>query len=711
MSNIVPFPTPIKGKDLSLAIGEASIKNIKQAIAQRAKMLGRVRSYEFRGIENKLDRSNFIPPIYDLSEISRVQDIEPFIAQSVRKHREQILKEGYSIKGPDQEMVDYIYQRLFEIALVTGISTERLIRELTTNVIAFHNGFIIIRRDSERSTGTKIKYFGKELEPIAGLFVGDPTTMEVKVDKYGTVRKWNQKLVNDSGTVQERQFDACDVIHIPIDKKSGYTFGTPYILPVLDDVRALRKLEELAITVISKEAFPLMHYKVGSEERPVMTFEGGGSEIDEVLAQVASLPAHGYIVTSERHEINLISKSGAIIDMSPYIQHFESRVLAGLRLSPLDLGRGGTANRGTATTINQNLESSAKDYQRAISETITQELIIPLLLEGGFDVTPENLCRFTFEIINKEEERAHQNHGLQLFLGNVITATEFRNNYLNKPPMSDEDKADRNLDHTTEAQIKILKSKPVSATASSTADLQSGVKAQVGNRAKPANQHGSKPKARVTSNDSLSEYKDKTNQLLNNLKAELLAGSNIEPDTVQTFVDEKLFSFVNSMVELSNESIIDTINKGLETAQKDFETDNPETDYLKQEIGRRSLERFFFNFVNKSVWKSINDYKTALYNSYQKDVEGNTFQVKIVPIIEKMRQDLVKLIDIQVITSERFGYIKFAKRMGYTNLDLIDTNTGDSNTIDISDVIYKKFIPSDPKDLAVLRFPKKENND
>lgn len=711
MSKLLPFPVPVKGKDLNLAIGEAAIRNIRQAIATRAKMLGRVRSYEFRGINNNYDRSNFTPPIYDLAEISRVQDIEPYIAQSIRKHREQVLKEGYSVTGPDQDMVDYVNQRLFEIGLVTGISTERLIRELTTNVITFHNGFLVIRRDPERSTGTRIKYFGRELEPIAGIFVGDPTTMEVKVDKYGTIRKWNQKITSDAGDSYERQFDPADVIHVAIDKKPGYTFGTPYILPVLDDVRALRKLEELAITVISKEAFPLMHYKVGSPERPAMVYEDGGNEVDEVLGQVSSLPAHGFVVTSERHEIELISKSGAIIDMQPYIEHFESRVLAGLRLSPIDLGRGNTSNKGTATTITQNLENSSKDYQKAIAETLTQELIIPLLLEGGYDITPDNICKFTFETINKEDERAHQNHGLQLYMGNTISTNEYRRQYLKKPPMTEEEKTDRSLDHMTEAQIKIVKSKPAPASGGGSSDISTGVKAQVGNRAKPANQYGAKPKTRVTANDSLGDYREKTNQLINNLKAEFLSHDQIDPETTQTYVDEKLHSFVNSMVELSNEAIVDSINRGLESAQRDFEQDNPEIDYLKQEIGRRSLDRFFFNFVHKSVWKVLNDYKENLYKSFDKDVDGHTFQPTSIQVIEKMRQDLLTLIDTQAITSDRFGYIKFAKRMGYTNLDLIDINTGDSNILDISDIIYKKFIPSNPKDIAVLKFPKKKDND
>lgn len=709
MSKLSLHPIAIKGQDISLVIGEATISNIKQALATRAKMLGRVRTYEYRGSNSSTtyDRGIFVDPVYDLSEISRVLDIEPYIAQSVRKQREQILKEGYKLTGDDPEMVAYVKERLFEIALLTDIPTEQWLRELTNNLITFHNSFLVLRRDANRSTGSKIRYFGKELEPIAGIFVGDPTSMQVKVDKYGSVKKWSQKLITDAGSPAEKEFMPEDVIHIAMDRKPGYTFGTPYILPVLDDIRALRKLEELAITVISKEAFPLIHYKVGTPEAPAMLYEdGSGSEVDDALNAVASLPAHGYIVTSQRHEINLISKQGSIIDMAPYIQYFESRVMAGLRLSPLDLGRGATANKGTATNINQNLQDSAKDYQTALSDMLTYKLILPLLLEGGFDVTVDNLVRLSFETINKEEERAHQNHGLQMYMGNGISLNEFRNKYLNMSPTTDEHLNDMALAHQTAAQIKIVKSKPApgSGGGSSSSNSASGVMAQVGNRSKPANQYGSKPKSKITANDSRSP--------LDTLIAELLAMSNIDDEeAIQSSVDAKLHSFVSAMIETNQEAILQAVDQGIKKAEQDFERVYPDVDYVNQEIGRRALDRFFTNFVSKSIWKTLNPYKDSIYNAFKKDADGNTATATVIQIIESLRKEMTELTDIQIITAQRFGYIKFAKRMGHKSIDLVSFDDQESQKIDITDVIYKTFMPKSSKDNAHFIFTRESDND
>lgn len=346
-------------KDFKLSIGSPSELS-EETLKARSKMMAKGLSYEGKGtyIPSRSSDGSFVSPIYDLAEISRCADVEPYVAQSIRRHREQILKEGYEPEGEDDTMVDYIKQRLFEIALISGIPTSNWIRETITNLVTYHNAGLVFRRDSTRSSGSMIEMYGKILSPIAGIYPVDPTTMSVKVDKYGTPKQWKQKVSADSGyeaSDTEKTFPPEDVLWITLDKKTGFTFGTPYILPVLEDIRALRKLEELAMIIASKEAFPLYHYKVGTEQNPAGIYEGGANEVDVVKSEVANMPTGGAVITSERHEINLISRAGSALDLHPYLEYFEARVLAGLRLSPMDLGRGGSANRACYSSDTQTL--------------------------------------------------------------------------------------------------------------------------------------------------------------------------------------------------------------------------------------------------------------------------------------------------------------------------------------------------------------------
>ncbi len=362
----------LQKQDVKLAIGKEEISDIVKTLQEKRKISGRVGSYEFKGTSriNFGDRGLFKKCEYDLAEIGRAVDIEAYIGQSVRKHREQILKEGFKLSGIDDNLIEYIENRLFEVALVTGITTAQTLRDVVLNLIMYHNAYIVFRRDKYRSTGKPVMMYGKTLQPIAGMFVPDPTTMECEVDKYGTIKRYRQTISSLYGEEEkEKIYPVEDVVHITMDKKSGYSYGTPYILPVLDDIRALRKLEELVVVLASKEAFPLYHYKIGTEESPAIIYEDGTSEIDVIEGKISGLPQQGYIVTSERIEVKVVSRDGSGLDIKPYLEYFEKRVLAGLRLSEVDLGRGGTSNRGCHDQETQTLTENGWKYYWEIDET------------------------------------------------------------------------------------------------------------------------------------------------------------------------------------------------------------------------------------------------------------------------------------------------------------------------------------------------------
>jgi hypothetical protein len=71
------------------------------------------------------------------------------------------------------------------------------------------------------------------------MFVADATTMEVGLNDKGDVTTYKQRLRGESNEWDER-----DVIHFTYNKIPGTLTGQSHLIPVLDDVRALRKLEE-----------------------------------------------------------------------------------------------------------------------------------------------------------------------------------------------------------------------------------------------------------------------------------------------------------------------------------------------------------------------------------------------------------------------------------------------------------------------------------
>lgn len=679
-----------KGQDVQLAITSEVAGNVRTALENKTKALGRVGSYEHRGNTSLRlsNRSNFTPPPYDLAEIGRAADVEGYIANSVRKHREQILKEGYRITGPEDEMVQYVKKRLFEIALVTGIPTGQWIRELLTNLVKYHNAYIVLRRDRKRSSGKPIKMYNKVMEPIAGIFLPDPTTMRVKVDKYGTVKAWQQVIEQPStfslnNSIRTTTFKPEDVIAITVDKKSGYSFGTPYILPVLDDVRALRKLEELAVMLASKEAFPLYHYKVGTENKPAMVYQDGVTEVDQATSRISSLPEQGFIVTSERHEIELVSSKAGGLDISPFLEYFESRVLAGLRLSSVDLGRGETSNRGTASTMNKNMQDSAKDYQEVTSDVLTHTLIMWLLFEGNFDLTAENLVKFEFPMIDREELRAHQTHGLNLFLSDAITQNELRKEYLNKQELAEADTESMYSNMQLQNELKIIAATPRPASSSGSGS-DGSIKKKVRTTNQPSNQHRTSPtKPRVPANDLDSTF--------DSIKS--IAQS--DTPNMETEIKNSIHSYISSIGEDRIDQINDKVQEGWTYAQDVYEQEEGNNDLDIQYLGNRALDRFRKNYVNKSYWAITNPFISLIKEEANKDVDENKRSQRILSHIDNMYLSVKKLETDQLRTAFALGFASFSKRVGYKIIEVKNKNSDLCRKVDISKIIYTNLIPKD----------------
>ncbi len=87
----------IKLKDIKLALSQATLNNIQKALEKRTKILGRAKGYESRGSSDRYGSrgSKFVAPVYDLAEIARAADVEPYVMNYIRKHRTHILKEGF----------------------------------------------------------------------------------------------------------------------------------------------------------------------------------------------------------------------------------------------------------------------------------------------------------------------------------------------------------------------------------------------------------------------------------------------------------------------------------------------------------------------------------------------------------------------------------------------------------------------------------------
>ncbi len=464
-----------------------------------------------------------VGPVYDLSECIRLQDIESYYAVSVDRHVELIMKDGYLLDSGNPDAKAYVERRLMEMSYISGQPFGDTLRELVRNTVITANGYLVKKRDATRSSGRKIRLYNRELDPISALYVPDPSSITCKQNRSGRPYIWIQTVEED-----EKRWGYTEVIHIPIRKKSGFLFGTPYVIPVLEDIRALRKLEQLEEHVAHKHAFPLMHWKVGSEDQPADMFAGPSGELIPEVQMAENyarmLAQEGFVCTSERNEIIILGAEGEALDLQPFIDHMELRVLGGLRLSELDIGRGDSSNKSTSQVLSRILLDACKEIQDAVSQYVNQYLIDELLLEGGFDpFKVEHRVRLAWPAIDKEEQRAYENHVLNQYVTGGITQDELRT-ALGRNPISPEEESGLFLNKwlipLAEATAK---AKAAAKPASSTSKASVSMKV----RTQPTNQTGTLPTApKISANDTVLRFWE---QCATNVQQAVNNGKTVTP--------------------------------------------------------------------------------------------------------------------------------------------------------------------------------------
>lgn len=373
--------------------------------------------------------NDYEKPEYELTKVLQLANVDGYLQQSFNKKRALLMKEGYDFVGKNQENVDYIKRRFEQIALATSITTNQLIERIGANIIQYNNCVVLKVRDFKSSNGFKRKVFGrkKAIDPVAGYFIAPMPTLQVKSDDDGHVTGWRQYVANSKN--RYREFSSDNTIHIHRNKEEGFAIAMPQCWPVLADIDALRHMEENIEMLVHQTLFPVIHYRVGTDERPARNNPNGINEVDEVAERVKHMPPEGIYVTSERHEIRMIGSEGRALRAESYLLHFKKRVFAGLAMSSVDFGEGDSSNRSTAETMSSSLVDEIKSIQSILEEFFNHEIINELLLEAGRDIDitdPDQRVYLVFKEIDMDSKIKKENHITQKWIQNLISIDEAR---------------------------------------------------------------------------------------------------------------------------------------------------------------------------------------------------------------------------------------------------------------------------------------------
>lgn len=366
-------------------------------------------------------------PEWDLAECGRIVDTESYVRRAFAVKSALFLKEGWEFTGDNPQRVAYIKKRLLQMQQAGGFPFEILISWTVNSLIRTSNAFWVKVRNFKSSGGNKRDLQkGGKIDPVAAYFPVPPETIRFKRSENGTVEKYLQHIRGK----EDREFSPEDVIHFYFDKREGFSVGTPVLVPIKDDIRALRRIEENIELLVYQHLFPLFHYKVGTETAPAMIFPDGTSEIDVVRDGIANMPSDGCWVTPERHNIEVKGAEGEALKVKDILEHFKQRIFTGMGVSTVDMGEGGTANRSTAQTMSRNLVDKTKSEQKELAAFINKYVIEELLQESTFNketlFDEENVVELRFREIDQESRIALENHLSQMYLQHFMTHDQMR---------------------------------------------------------------------------------------------------------------------------------------------------------------------------------------------------------------------------------------------------------------------------------------------
>lgn len=422
----LPF-TKIDGVDFySAQMEPEKISSLGRTMKVAALALGyRGVNYYYTG------RTNFEPSPYNFDRIIQAVDTDSYVKQAVSKYKDLFWKEGWQIVGENPEAVAYLYQRIDYMEMAMNRPFLDFLIDLSDQLFKFANVFFVkARADLTEYFPTSLKPVNGA-EPIVGYYLIPTEQTRILRDKHNRPKAYLQRTnpLTYAPTDRDPKWPAERVVHLAFDKKPGRAFGTPFLSNVLDDVVALRQMEEDIQNLVHRELFPLYKYRIGTADQPAEP-----EEIEQAAVEIENLRAEGGLILPFRHDVEVIGSNQAALDASEYLNHFKERVAIGLGVAPHHLGMSFSGgNRAVTERLDTALYDKIKHYQKQFAEMIRVHILNEILFEGGFDplVHPydssmSDRCFFKFNEIDVDTQVKKETHIIQKYVNSLITLPEAR---------------------------------------------------------------------------------------------------------------------------------------------------------------------------------------------------------------------------------------------------------------------------------------------
>lgn len=609
---------------------------------------------------------DFNAPESNLTEIRNAIAADSYIKLAVTKYSQLVLKAGYHIVGDNDAAAEYVQNRFNMMSFMTGTPIDIIFQEVADDLVSYSNAFLIKSRTEMTNIGGLQAKGVLSAQPVGGYFRADPTTMQIKVDKNGTIKNYQQEVGNT-----KKSYKPEDVVHFYIDKEGGKLFGTPRLEAALEDVKMLRKIEGNVLKLIYRYSAPLMQMKIGL---PEVGFMATSKEIKEARQEIERLSDDGIIITNERTDFNAIGAEGQALDASKYLSYFESRVFSALSLSAAMAGRGGA--KQDADSMEEQVHDAVKFFQRAMQTFIENKMINEILLEGGYNPISDIKDRvlFQFEEINLETKVKMQTHAMNMFQGNAIPYDEMRTQLGLRSDNVDESRLYDNMIKQPNALEQIA----AKGGGTQGSDAQQKTSGAAKNIISPTNQHGT------------TSAKIKENML--HLKENTLSNTekNIE-DYKQRFPDvyKKYKSARNDVCEDDSKSflVLPLIRDAIEKELRKKVTEESRKGYSQAVKDAKKTPQFDPNVISAELNIHIGKHLTRMFKDIRDKLKKASTLEEREAAFDSSEYRLRFLSDHVIAKAYWYAYVKTAQALKINKV-YVNFNKGSTDAEEHKRTIY-----------------------
>ncbi|QCC48096.1 hypothetical protein DV707_10730 [Halobellus limi] len=242
--------------------------------------------------------------------------------------------------------------------------------------------------------------------------------MSIQRDKFGNITGYEMDNPDAADPIEFGPFDLAILRFFP-DVNSPW--GHSLIEFIQEPVDMLRDMEIDMARFVATKAYPPIHFKCGTEDRPWHP-----DEITNWLNELRDIEPESMLATGHDVEHDVVGttstqSSAGMMNLEPVFKHLLQRIHAGMGVPPFLTGMDTDINRNTSVAVMPKFDRRIQRFRRILRHVIRYQVFVSILghptPEDYVEIPPD----FEFGQHSSEEERLEAEMAIQLVNNGLLT--------------------------------------------------------------------------------------------------------------------------------------------------------------------------------------------------------------------------------------------------------------------------------------------------